>query len=556
MPLRIKYITFIAGMFISHAGFSGDSVNVAIKCRGCEEAFIKDLPPGYLNAGEAGKIARRLLNQLRLSGYFEAHTDTSMVDEQSLDVLIEPGPRYEWERLRLSNFPHLSSANPGRPNIISGGFDYKTVASLADAAIRHGETNGYPFASLYFDSAKIEENRITATMVYSEGPYIVFDSLRVTGAEVRSAYLATYLDIMPGSPFDQGLIDQIEKKLSALPYLRLVRRELSFQNLEATISLEVEPVQANRFEGVAGMAPDNDSGGVLLTGQLDLLLHNLFKSGKSFALQWCRLRPASQRLDVRYSHPRLLSSKLDAAFFMNLLKEDSSFLNRRLGFSLGYNLNARSTLSFLSEQRFSSAISPEKTGEFPDMKWFSGGASFGFNSLDDLFFPAKGHRFTIKGLIGNKSFNDPVHESLNGLQYTLESESEWYIQAVRKWSLVHKTRGGYVAGKGVFPGDLFRIGGMNDLRGFGENEFPAELFLASILEIRYLLDRNSFLTTFYDQGLTVLSGDKNYPAGIGAGISLKVKSGLLNLAYAIGTQKGQPFNLNSSKIHFGFETIF
>lgn len=557
MPLRISYITLFAVLFISLSGYCSDSVNVAIKCATCEARFTKEIPHGEVSFFEAEKIISRTLRQLRLSGYFEAGADTLDVGVNCIQISIAPGARYEWEKLTLTNFPRQVMAAQRFENLsLSGDFNAESIRNLADAALTYAENSGFPFASLRFDSAAIDEEKISAALVYQEGPYIVFDSLKASPSDqFRGSFIGAYLGIFPGAPFDQRLVDQVDKKLSGLPYLRLTKRELSFQNQEATVSLDLEPVKANQFEGFAGLSQEGDNG-MQLTGQIDLSLQNLFKSGKWAAFQWRKLRPASQLLDVRYHHPRLFASPFDFALQINLMKEDSSFLNRSISLSLSYNLNSRIAVSFLTDRRFSNSVSESGGEDFPNMKWSTYGAGFRFNNLGDYFHPRDGQLFFIKGLVGNKTYSDPAYSNQKGLQYSVEGGVEWYFPLLSRVTIVHKVEGGFIGGGSLFPGDLFRLGGMKSLRGFEENEFFADLYAASKLEGRYFLEEKSYIMAFYDQGFARMPGVRNFPAGIGAGIALNVKSGFLTLAYAAGWQEGRSLSFNHSKLHVGFETIF
>ena len=117
-----------------------------------------------------------------------------------------------------------------------------------------------------------------------------------------------------------------------------------------------------------------------------------------------------------------------------------------------------------------------------------------------------------------------------------------------------------MGGDQLFFNDLFRLGGLNSIRGFNEMFFYASHYIIGTLEYRYLFENESQLLVFVDG--SIIGHDLNVdsyldnPVGTGAGISISTKAGLLNLIYAVGYSKEQPFNIRYSKIHIGYTGRF
>ncbi len=107
---------------------------------------------------------------------------------------------------------------------------------------------------------------------------------------------------------------------------------------------------------------------------------------------------------------------------------------------------------------------------------------------------------------------------------------------------------------------MFRLGGLNTLRGFNENQFFASNYVLSNAELRMHFESNSFLFLFYDQSYIVTDiGDEtssDEPFGFGLGLQLNTKSGDFKFAYALGKSNSQVINFNLSKIHFGIINRF
>ncbi len=113
----------------------------------------------------------------------------------------------------------------------------------------------------------------------------------------------------------------------------------------------------------------------------------------------------------------------------------------------------------------------------------------------------------------------------------------------------------------VFFNELYNFGGFSTLKGFDENEIFASKALTYTLEYRYLISTNSNVGLFANASAIenkLESADLIYdvPYGFGAIANIEVGKGVLSLAYALGSQLGNPIQLNTAKFHFGVVNYF
>ncbi|MFQ6003658.1 MAG: BamA/TamA family outer membrane protein, partial [Candidatus Zixiibacteriota bacterium] len=112
-----------------------------------------------------------------------------------------------------------------------------------------------------------------------------------------------------------------------------------------------------------------------------------------------------------------------------------------------------------------------------------------------------------------------------------------------------------------FP-EQFRLGGINSLRGYREEEFSGTQVAWANLEYRFLLGSGSRFFIFVDYGyffrkarlaeneiLREISGKK---LGYGFGIRIDSGAGLFGIDYGIGEKD----RLSEGKIHFGIVNRF
>jgi len=112
-----------------------------------------------------------------------------------------------------------------------------------------------------------------------------------------------------------------------------------------------------------------------------------------------------------------------------------------------------------------------------------------------------------------------------------------------------------LANRQDFSNQLYRIGGLQTLRGFNEQFFFTSSYFISQMEWRLFFEEESYLFAFYDQGF--LHTERwQLPLGLGGGFSLLTNSGLFSFALAVGRSQDIPFELANMKIHFGYLSRF
>ncbi len=525
------------------------------------------------------KLSKEIVQNLRAKGYLTAGLDSIAFFNNEIKVFLWIGQQFQWARLDPGNVSETLLAQTGfkQAYFNNKNFYYPEVAALFSKILKYSENNGYPFASVVLDSIKVYDNQIHAKIYYNEGPFIAYDSLMIHGSSrIKKKFLADYLKIVQGQPYKENNYREISSRLKRLPYLQLVEApQVTFQNNEGTIHLTLEDKKVNQIDGIIGFFPNagNDDK-LLLTGQFNLLLQNMFGTGKAMHLEWQKIKPLSQLLNIAYFHPNLLSSPLNVGTTFYLLKEDTTFINRDAGLNVSINKGLYSDISIYTKVRSSNILSTTQyinTNIIPDFADFvlnSYGLGYQWRNLDDLFFPTRGLVFEVDGSVGNKKIKrnaklpQELYEEISSrsLQLSINAEFSNYIPVKKRIVLLSRLKGGIIDNEQLFLNDLFRIGGLHSLRGFNENFFFASQFLTATGEVRMMLDQQSFLLLFADQGILKynLTGKSiiDHPTGIGLGLNLALEGGIFNFVYALGGSNSQSMNFQSSKIHFGYISRF
>lgn len=527
-------------------------------------------------------LGQKLTTSLHKEGYLLAELNKAEVNERTMRIFIQVGPRFEWIELRSGNLDEdlWRRLNFKENNFRNKPFSIEQLHKLEESALTYTERNGFPFASVKFDSLEIVQEGFSAALNLDYGPRITFDSVQVVQQQVlKSKFAGAYLGVKLGDPYNQRLVDAIVPKLRKLPYLRLSKAPiLSFQNQEGRLVLEVEKRRVNTIDGIIGLLPNSSrESGLLLTGQFDLELFNPFASGKHIGIHWRRLKEETQTLELEYDHPNLLGSAISLQSDFNFLKQDSTFNRRVLGLDLNLNLGANSSLGVITKFTATDLIATfqyQGSNDLPDILDFRltrYGLRYGFNNLDDVILPRAGFSLEFSGTVGNKVIRQNAelpnelyaNVDMNTLQYQYDLDISHYQPLGRKTTFLSALHGGWLSSTNLFQNDAYRIGGLKTLRGFNEAGFFATRFLYSNLESRFYLDDTSYLMLFADIGyieerfVRQENKEADLALGFGTGISFATNTGIFNFVYALGTSNSTgAINFNQSKIHFGFTTRF
>jgi len=531
---------------------------------------------------DAIQTVRALIKQLHNDGFLLASFYDIKLSDGDMMVTVEPGDPFEWLLLSSGNVERnvIRKTSYREKRFSNDRFDYNQIASIENKILSYAEENGYPFASVKYDSLRIENNQLSASLNLELGPLIKFDSVEVVGEQVlKSKFVTSYLGISGGSAYNQKVIDGVVQKLRRLPYVRLVKSpELSFQNSEAKVILSLERRPINTIDGIIGFLPNTSrDNGLLITGQFDLELYNPFATGKKIGMHWRRLSEETQSLRMNYFHPNVLRSSLSLDTDFEFLKQDTTFTRRDFKVDFSYDLSVHGELSFFTNFRGTDLLATsqyENSDRLPDIIDFSVaryGITFGLNYLDDAFLPTSGFKLSLSASVGNKTIRQNVGLpdelylglDLKTLQYQYDLHVDNYISINPKHVFYTSLKGGLISNDLLFRNDAYRLGGLNAIRGFSENFFFATSYAFSTIESRLFFDETSYLSVFSDVGYVnsdfAAQGlvNKEFVLGLGAGINFSTGNGIFNFVYALGTSESTGgLNFNQSKIHFGYTTRF
>jgi outer membrane protein assembly factor BamA len=544
------------------------------------------LPATVADSLTALRTVRELVLALQADAYLLASADKMRWGRDTVRAQVYVGEQFRWAYLRNGNLGDglLTRAGYREKFFRHAAWRPADWAALQERILVEAENQGYPFATVGLDSVRLDGHDIAGRVVLKRGPAVVFDSIEIIGSsKTKKRFLTKYLQIFPGAPYSQQRLTSAALLLRQLPYVRLrAEPEVRFARGRARVYLLLDERSSNQFDAIVGLLPNTGTeGGFQFTGDVNINLRNLRGGGKQIGLQWRKVDAVTQSLDANYLHPNFFGTPLEVGTTFNLYKQTNNFLTIRPRVQVTYPTARAGRLTFFAEQRSSrllldSLAYTQVTSMLPDYidsEASAYGLAYARTNLDDLYFPHRGSFISVQGGAGSKTIrrNASINESLyNGVnlrttQYTFSGRIERYWALGRQSVVLARLRGEGLFNEQYFLNDLFRLGGLNSLRGFSENQFYTNAYGVGTLEFRQFTGPEGYVFVFIDQAAlrayksdVALSATLDQPTGLGTGISFRTAAGLFQFVYSVGKSSfsGQQLSLGTSKIHFGLTSRF
>lgn len=524
--------------------------------------------PAQVRARELAIVAA-----LQRLGHLGASIDSSAVHGDSAVCVLHLGRAYRWARLSAAGVDGaIASEVRFRERYFNGqAIDPERFARLYEELLDHCEDNGFPFATVLLDSVvDAGDDGLRATLVLDKGRFTRIDSVVVRGtARVNGRYLQGRIGISPGDPYSERLIAGVQQRLREMPFVSVKQRPyVLFSDEQARLYLFLDHKRASSVNGILGVLPDPVTGTVNFTGDLDLRLRNGLHRGEAIDLNWRSLKDRTQDLKLRFNLPYLFGTPFGTDLSLKIFKRDTTFLEVTTRAAIDYLHGRNDRMSAFVNNRTSERLGRNTTTQagLADVRLTSYGLSYERGSFDYKFNPRRGSAFTVEASVGRKRTvegivqNGEVPPTLYSDQYEWNAKAVGHIALGGRGTVRLVAQGEGMVNDKLYPNELFRIGGIKDLRGVDEASIPASTLVIGTAELRFILEENSNAFVFFDQAWWEdQSADSlitDTPYGFGVGTSFETKAGIFMLTYALGSEAGRPLDLRESKVHFGFTSLF
>ena len=497
---------------------------------------------------------------LELMGFLNANRLSLIETDSTLTARYLLGSRTERIRLR---YDRESTTSIELPPKLSLGLDdnneillpFEELPGYLQNIANQFEKAGRSFAEVRLADISVEEDEAEASLVITDSRERTIDKVIVRGYEnFPESFVRHALGLKIGSRFTRSKLDRASKAINNLSFADETRApEVLFTPDSTQVYLYLSRRRSNRFDGIIGFASKEESSGLEFNGYLDLALNNIFNGGETIGLYWKNNGEDRQRFYVQAEVPFIFKSALTPAVNFELYRQDTTFSNVTAHFNLSYLINLKSQLALSVRTESSNDLRTLTNDTIASYTNLFLGGSYRLRepSYDELFLSR--YSLEVEALVGSRNIDS---ESVSQSRFSLRAN--YLLSFDSRNHLFFQNQSGLLNSSDYYANELFRVGGIYNLRGVNEESLFASAFSIFNLEYRYKTSGNSYVYTISDFALigNELSEEDFNVISFGLGYAFRTKAGILNLSYANGKFENSPFSFENSKVHVKLISYF
>jgi outer membrane protein assembly factor BamA len=518
------------------------------------------------NLLEATQFLNELYRDRINEGYLECVIDTTSIDSITF-YCVHYGRKYLIDSIFTKHPDNPERTHISRKSEIIA-FNADNMIESGTKALKSYADNGYPFVSLQLDTILFRDSVATIFWRIDKGAPVTMDSLYIRSDDrIPRHYLTRALEWHKGKPYRESTISQADDKIRQTAFLKNAQpAALLFSNQGANLILYPARKPSNTFQGILGIRPNDITGRIMITGDIELRLLNSLNTGEELYLNWRKLQTQTQDLEAKTAFNYVLGSPFGPDASMKIYKRDSTFISVKLNGGISWKPNFNSSIRAFAERSTTTTLKPSFL--FPENTNISAtyfGISYSFSELDNPSNPRKG--LILKGEIAqgkrSKELLSTIEQNQSIEKYEAlkgELELKSFIPTFKKQCIMLGAYASSLQTDSIAQNEMYRIGGLRTIRGIDEESILATTFSIITLEYRYLIDNQTSVYVFTDQAWwekkSIASFDRDTPFSFGLGLNLKTNSGVFSFNYALAEQFSNPILVKNAKISFGFRSVF
>lgn len=471
----------------------------------------------------------KIHDYIKNEGYFTSSLDSTLKKEKKIIAFFSLGEKINDAIIKIN--PKDSVKIPihklqERLNKISLEFDKQ----------------GKSFSKTKLSNIKIIDKTLFADLITTESRVRTLDKIILKGyTNFPKSFLKNYYKLKENEILSKNRINTISKDTENLFFVEEIKLpEILFTKDSTYLYLYLNKLKNNSIDALINFA-SQENGDLLFNGNVDLKLNNVLDIGENFELFWNSIGNERQEFKFSTTIPYLFNSPISPKIEFSIYRQDSTFTNTKFSSSFNYDINSKLKLAlyYSSENSQNTIITNTDIVSYKNI-------FFGFNInyavLSKDVFRNNKLKIEIKPTFGERKT-----DNTNSKQFKINLESSYLWELNYRTSLFIKNNTGILNSDQYFTNELFRIGGVNSLRGFNEQSIFTRNYSYLNIEYRYLTSKSSYLYTISDLGFTN-STNNNSLFGLGLGYLFLSKNSKIDINFAIGKANNSPFNFNDTKL--------
>ena len=420
--------------------------------------------------------------------------------------------------------------------------DAASVKDYLDSLIRNDNSINH-----IYTLASIKGTEPINVTYISNHELIEIDTILIrNNKEVKRQTYQSLLKSILNISSEKDILQQIERLESSYKFLHnsIHFRYGKTKGGGLALLLEIIPEFENNISGLFGANRAND-GSWITNGEIELYLENIWSTASNSLFYWKRLNEKSEIISIIHYEPTLR--------------------NLHFGLQLKLDKELRDQEYILQKKEFRIFSSPNRYG-----KWFFGsnvltiiptniGNSLGLlnhksssillgiinDKRNHRWLPTNGSYWDISVSIG-KQIEDNI-SNLKG-DWSLDNGFYWSINSFLSYHINLYVKGIWVENGNVHKGQKIRYGGVNNLRGYRDDQFISASLCIPSMELVSNVRKDLQLFAFIESAIQ--KEHMPYPLGFGMGIKQVSRSSIVSATIGLG--KGDP--ISEAKLHIKFSS--
>ncbi|BBO84560.1 hypothetical protein DSCO28_51260 [Desulfosarcina ovata subsp. sediminis] len=472
----------------------------------------------------------------------------------AVELAVNEGPRTMVRTIAINGLKGtgLSTGDAQKVLVHRVGAPFRQPALQAEkeAIASLVAEKGYPHATVDAQVA-FSEDRSRADIVHriTPGPKVFLGEIFIAGnLRTDEGVIRRELGAQPGDPLALRTLYDGQRRLRDLDIFQSVNyRTLGLKERDEMVNLFVDIREKAPYYTEFGLGYESDSG---LYGRASGGDRNFWGINKALSASG-EISQTGYRVETRLTDPRFLGTRTTAS--LGIYNEEETEFNQTFGtrttggslaFSRSWGAHLLSALNFSLERRDQFNVEDRVTDEANESTRtdFVITPSLRYDTRDSFVRPREGvfSSFSVdisKGL--DEDADNFVRYQIDNRIYRTPFEGITVAGLVRIGQVIAYGENGDV------PDDqLFFLGGIQDVRGYGENllrideegdPVGGKTAMVGSLEVRVDLGMNLELTTFFDigsvQDALVEAGSDSFRSSVGLGLRYITPIGPMGLLY-------------------------
>lgn len=493
-------------------------------------------------------------------GYIHAGYDSVKYASSGVSAFYNRGEQYSWGKFEVLGLDSVADFSLGKnKRFLDKPPSLFIMKSVMDNIVHEFENLGYPLCEVETVIFKTKDSLVNWTIKINAGVQFRLDSV-IINSEISfpRKYVMSKLGVNPGDLYNRNRFSQFEKNSKDLGFVKLkspAAFDFSQDNFSLVLSYEKE--RNNKFSGMIGIVPGNETENLYLTGEANVFLQNAFHQAETISVKWKSFERESQNLNLQYIHPVIVGPWGVVGDF-SLNKQDTTYVN--VEFHGGVNrIQSDSEFRFFYEWNGTSLVeTSDDQDEFSDSKHNLFGFAYKYQNLDYYKNPRKGVSLYFSTAAGGRKISNTEKANVIAnakvnfscfIPLTSYSSVNWGVKSAYKY-----------VDDNLNLNEMYRIGGINTIRGYNELSIITPAYCISSLDLMLYPDKESVVFLFMDLGrrqtVRNLIERDSWLFSTGIGIRLNTDIGNVGVYYAIPRTDLSNFDVRQSKIHIGYENNF